>query len=535
MVRWFWRDAAAPWWRRLDWRRTLAVSSSLAFMVYVAGVGAIFGFVRFSRGVEGVRFVDLLLPSRWGNYQIARGNQHLATAKHLTAQRMSREALLYARTGLAKAPANREGRLLLFELLLAMGRVDEARSTLLDGVAFHANDPIFLRPLLTFLLHQQEDRRVVELVRQCLPHVGVATEQARLLVFAAAMASFHRGNFDVAEDFLRGDGGLAGSRDGRLLMAKIEWDRGYRELALVQLRGLAAELPRDRDVQRELVSHLRRHGLHDEARRSGLSFHLAFPDQPSARLELLRGYRLTNDEERATREVEALLRDFPDDQSAGLALADYAASKGDVALVRRIAERAVDRRWPREALAMLTIEALIVARDFPAALASIRSYRENFSAGERRNGGVCDSLQAAALFGLGDATAAAIYLNAFLGQANLRADNLLAVANRFVELGAEEPARRVLSRAVEIDPQNQAALSRLVELDILANEGEDLARHLQQLIRMRRPPPDILRVAQQKLGSDLFLFSRECALAWEALRTAQGRPAGAKSDAARSH
>jgi len=518
----------------LYWRKTLAVSTLLAVLVYVTGVGAVFGFVRYSRGVEGVRFVDLLLPPRWRNYQIARGNQYLATAKHLAAQRMLREALLYARTGLAKAPANREGRLLLFELWLAIGRLDEARRTLLDGVVFHANDPIFLRPLLTFLLHQQEDGCVVDLARQCLPHVGVATEQAHLLAFAATMASFHRGNFDQAEDFLRGATGLAASRDGRLLLAKIGWDRGDQQLALMQLRGLAAELPNDWEVQRELVSHLRHHGLQDEARRSGLSFHLAFPDQPPARIELLRAYRLTNDGERAAREVEAFLRDFPDDLAAGLALADFAASAGDVVLVRRIAARAAERQWPREEWAMLTIEALIVARDFSGALASIRSYREELSAGERRIGGVCDSLQAAALFGLGDATAAGIYLKGFLGQANLRADNLLAVANRLVELGADEPARRVLNRAVEIDPLNQAALSRLVELDIMANDGEDLARHVQLLIRMRRPSPDILRVAQQKLGSDLFLFSRECARALEALRTPQGSSLGAKADAAKT-
>jgi hypothetical protein len=117
------------------------------------------------------------------------------------------------------------------------------------------------------------------------------------------------------------------------------------------------------------------------------------------------------------------------------------------------------------------------------------------------------------LLGLKDDPAATMYLNHFLGQANLRADNLLAVANRFVELDAAESARRVLGRAVEVDPRNQAALTRLVELAMALNAGEDLAVHVRRLVQMRRPSPEILRVVHYKLGSDLFLLSKECAVA----------------------
>jgi hypothetical protein len=112
-----------------------------------------------------------------------------------------------------------------------------------------------------------------------------------------------------------------------------------------------------------------------------------------------------------------------------------------------------------------------------------------------------------------------------LGQANLRADNLLAVANRFVELDAAESARRVLERAVEVDPRNQAALTRLVELDMALNAGEDLAVHVRRLVQMRRPSPEILRVVHYKLGSDLFLFSKECAVALDVVNAALARSA----------
>lgn len=172
---------------------------------------------------------------------------------------------------------------------------------------------------------------------------------------------------------------------------------------------------------------------------------------------------------------------------------------------------------------MFTVEALIVARDFQGAVEAIRGFRADHPDWEHRYGGLFDSLLAVAFFGLRDDTSAMIFWNNFIGRATLRADNLLAVANRFAELGAVEQARRTLARAVELDALNQAALTRLVELDVEMNAGDDLATHMRRLIRMRRPSPDIMRVAQLKLGSDLFLFSKECPAALEVVRVALER------------
>ena len=206
-----------------------------------------------------------------------------------------------------------------------------------------------------------------------------------------------------------------------------------------------------------------------------------------------------------------------------LSLADFAANVGDVALIRRTVGEAAARGMERDPFALLRVETLVVARDFQGAVEAIRGYRAEFPAGERTHAGVLDSLQAAALLGLGDDSAATMFLNSFLGQADLRADNLLAVANRLADLGAVDAARRTLARAVELDPLNQAALTRLVEVEVMLNAGDDLAVHVQRLIRLRRPSPDILRVAQLKLGSDWFLFSEPCKVALEAVRAALAR------------
>jgi Flp pilus assembly protein TadD len=405
-------------------------------------------------------------------------------------------------------------------MLLAARRPDAVRQTLLDGLHYHAADPVYLKPVLTYLLRRQEDAHVVALARRHLSTAAPGGEQARLLALGAATATYFRGNYDQAEDFLRAVPGLATARDGRLLAAKIEWDRGYRELALLEFRALAAALPHDAEVHRELVAHLRQLGRADEARRSSVAFQIAHPQWPGPRITLLTAYRESGDIARVQSEAAALLRDFAGDEGALLALADFAAGAGDVDLVRRLARHAQERGLAPEAFAMLTVETLIVAKDCAAALGAVQGYRAAYPEWEKRHSGLFDSLQAAALLGLREESAAGVYLDKFLGKPNLRADNLLAVANRFTELGAAEHARKALIRAVEVDPLNQAALTRLVEMDVASGAGEDLAAHVQRLVRLRRPSPDILRVAAHKLGSDFFLFTPACQPALAAVQAA---------------
>jgi len=122
---------------------------------------------------------------------------------------------------------------------------------------------------------------------------------------------------------------------------------------------------------------------------------------------------------------------------------------------------------------------------------------------------VLGSLQAIASIGLGDQQAARAFFADFITSLDLRADNLLALANRCAALGAGDIARQLLSRSLEIDPKNQAALTRLTQLDWEFNEISALAGHVRQLLAMRRPSPDLLRVAQYKLGSDLLLFASD--------------------------
>jgi hypothetical protein len=278
------------------------------------------------------------------------------------------------------------------------------------------------------------------------------------------------------------------------------------------------------------VRRLRHLELRDEARRVTLAFQIAHPDLPAPRVDLLQAYREGGEPDRVAREIDALLRDFPHDASLLTTIGDVAANFGDVALATRLVELTRQRHLPPEPQAFLLVEALIVARDYPGAFAAIDRFTAENLDGADHYRSLLDSLRAVAALGAGESEAARLFLSSFLQQPGLRAENLLALANRFAALDASAQVRDVLARAVAADPLNQAALTRLIELDLNLNRIADLPAHLNRLITMRRPSPDVLRVAQHKLGSDLFLFSTERAPTLDAIAAvlAQQRTADAR-------
>jgi thioredoxin-like negative regulator of GroEL len=505
---------------RLRWKRAILALGLMLVAGYVTCAVGLYFVARVAFHSENVRFADLAMPTRWHRYRAARGDDHVAEAQRLMEKGLRREALSLARAGVAQSPANRDGRLVLARLLFEAGRADSACATLVDGLSLHASHDDYLRALFTALLREQRDAQVAGLARDLLAGRDVPLPRQHLLALAGATARYFRGEFDQADDFLERPAGLADSRDGRVLATKIDWARGYRELALLSLRTLAREFPHDAEVRSELVHRLLDLGLHDEARRETLAFQIAHPALAGPRIDLLRFFRANPDPSRAAREADILLEEFAADPAALAAVGEFAAKAGDSALARRLLDLARARAQPWELHALLLIEALVVQRDFRGALATaddLARREPNFAAAQQAR---LNSLLAVAHFGLGNIDAGRLFLANFLRQSYLRADNLLAIAQRLVEVGAYEPARDALVRAVAADPLNQAALTRLVELELNLNRIDELPAHLARLVTMRQPSPDVLRVAQLKLGGDLYLFSADRPAALAAVRAA---------------
>lgn len=488
---------------------------------------AIFGVMRFRRGIHELTWTQIVLPTGWKKSLTLVGNHQIAMARFLAREGRGSEALRYVRAGITKAPAHREGRLLLSRLLTASRQPEAAQEVLIAGLVYHRHDPRYLDQLFGSLLQRQEDEHTIAIVRRLSAEKSLPAEARRVALLAGATACCFRGNFDQAEDFLRSSPPVAASPQGRQLSAKIDWERGHRHLALLELRSLAAAFPNAWEIHADLISRLRLSNLASEARTTSLAFRIAHPELPGPRIELLHAYREEGDFARLRREIDSLIQAFSEEPGVLLQLAEFAATAGDHALASRLLDHARTRGLPWEAHAFLVVEALVAARDYRGASDLIRTLLREQPDWTQRYGTLLHSLQAVASLGSGDYESARLFLAQVLHQPALRAENLFALSNRVAELGAAGQAREILSRAFAADRYNQAVLTRLVEFDLNLNRIDQLPAHLTALLTMRRPSPDILRVARYKLGSDLFLFSPGRAAVLDAVRRAleNDRPA----------
>lgn len=508
------------WWGRLSLSLTL-----LATLGWAAVTGGGFLFLKHQRGFTTVRYADTLLcfiPSRWSFLQKDYGDFLIRRARQKVADGEFRAALFDLTIGTAKSPANAEGRVLLAQFYTQLRQPTRAWSILREGLAANRENLDYLRTVFAFLGQQQMDDHVMVVARALLPKQPAVTPRNQIIAFAKAQACFHRGNYDQAEDLLPAYA-LDRTRDGLLLTVRIEWDRGEHDLALSHLRQLAAKLPDDAEIYRQHIAWLRELGREDDARAASLLRKLTDRTNPYPRIDLLHSLHKDGDNAALRAGIEEIFHDFPNDSGALLSLADFAANTGDVALARRIYTYCKDDPSGRLAWdypALMTVEALIVAKNYEGALDMADRLLAANPEWNKRYATVFGGLRAIATFGKGDAPAGRALLSSFLAQPGIRAENYLVVARRLTEVGARTDARRVLAQAVKTDPLNQPALSALLRLDLELNRPDDLTAGLARLLTMRKPDPALLQAAFDKLGGDLFLFRADRADLLQKVRAA---------------
>lgn len=504
----------------IRWKRLFAFAVVLSVMAWLGLASLAYLYVKHRRGFTEVQFTHMLfLPAKWEEYRISRGEFFIAKAKDDIGEQRYREAFHHLRVGVANSPENLEGRMLLAQFYVMWKRTDLAKRLLLEGVEKAADNLDYLKTLFTFLLQQQEDVTVIEIAKQMLALDSTPSDRTKLIALALSTASFHRGNYDVAEDTIRTHQ-LNQMRDGIILGIRIEWERGRKDAALASLASLAEQAPQDEEIYAIRIGYLRDSGRHSDQRRVSLLRQINFPDSPRPRIDLLYIYDIEEDDRRLKEGIDDLFRDFSDNSDAMLALADFAANTGRPELAYRIYIHAKENNLNWEGPALMTVEAHVVAKQYQAALIATRQMLQENPEWGRRFYSVFNGLQAIANYGLGDAESAQIFLSNFLSQTNVRAENLVAVSNRLLKVGARTQARQVLVQAVTTDPLNQAALAGLIRIDIETGNTDALSEHVQRLLQMRKPPRDLLGQAYQTLGSDKHIFAPGRTALLESLRTA---------------
>ncbi|AHF89396.1 hypothetical protein OPIT5_03045 [Opitutaceae bacterium TAV5] len=508
---------------RIIWKNLLVLLAVLLVGGWFALAGGLYFFVKYRQGFPEVRYRQMLfifMPSQRKAYEVGRGNYMVEKAKEYIREGEWGKALPSLRIGVAKAPGNREGRLLLAQFYLAARRPELARDLLVEGLPEKVTDADtdYLKTLFTFLFQQQQDDAVVALTGRLLRGQTEPTPLNRLIALAHATAAYYRGNYDEAEDILT-TFELSRMRDGILLNARIAWERGQRDQALAILRELSRQIPTDEEVYGQLVTYLRDASQESELRQTSLLRQLAYPDRPRPRIDLLYVYDKEKDKTRVQTTIDDIFRDFPENTETLLALADFAANTGRPELARRVLDHCRARNLNWEGAALMTVEAYVVAKEYRQALATVQKLLADNPEWSTRYASVFNGLQAIANYGIGETGPAYAFLKNFLNQSSVRAENLVAVSNRLVTVGAKSEAREVLVHAVQSDPLNQAALSGLVKLDIELGQTGELAGSIRKLLKMRKPPVAVLQSAYDTLGGDRFLFAPDQAAILDEIAT----------------
>ncbi|TVR50521.1 MAG: hypothetical protein EA425_09690 [Puniceicoccaceae bacterium] len=492
---------------RLIWGRITAALVLMAIVGWFGLAFAAYAFVKYVRDFEDARFWDLALPFRWEHYHRARGFDYIEKAQAHMEDEEFRQAFQLLRIGVDKAPEHLEGRMLLAQFFGAFGRPDLSIRTLDEGLDRWVDNMDYLRLYFTTLLQNQEDFRVIDQVNRLLPERPVIDNRHQFLAVVGASAHFHRGNFDQADELIEAYQ-LGRTREGRLLQAQIEWERGMHDLAILRLKRYLEETATDDQLYVLLINYLRRQGRMSEAEHYAFLRQINNPDRPAPRISMLEFKLERGNPESLERDINSVLAYFRNNQEVVVNMADFAAKSGNYQLADRLVEIAERRDYPVGNLRLMAMEARIVAGRFAEALRLAEAINEEQPEWLEPLAATLGGLQAVAYFGSGNEELGTIYLNQFLNQRTLRIENLLAMSNRLREINALAPARRILQQAVATDERNQAALSGLIRLEMEMGLTQNLIPNLQRLLEMRRPSLSLLEDAARTLGSDLFLFTR---------------------------
>ena len=492
------------------WGRLIGTFAILAVLGWFALAGALYLHFKYNREFDQASYVKMLtlLPFGLDAHRVEMGNFHIERGLAEMKEGNYRDALRLLRLGVARAPANLQGRLALAEFYeIALKRHDVAANLLLEGVELGGIEDIdYLKQTLRVLLHYQMDEVVQNLADKYLPDEPELTDINRMLAFSAANANYLRGNYDLADNYTI-NYNLLESLEGVLLSAQISWERGNKIAAITMMENSIKKFPNSEPLLLLLSRCHRELGEIDKARRYAMLRNLSNPLSAATRVELLYIYNQTRDFESEQRESERVLQQFRNDGPALQTLANFAADTGNIDLARRTYEEALENEYEINPFALLLVEAHLVDQDYQGAIDFSEELIKERPDWLSRRWALFSSLRAVASYGMNRPDLGEIYLQEFVDAKNNNSQTYIAVARRFTKIERYEQARIVLTDAYEKAPTNQKVLSELIRAELSVGGTENLNRLLSRLLQMRRPEKDLLVEAYTQLGSDRFIFT----------------------------
>lgn len=480
---------------RIFWRRLAARLALVALAGWILLTALIWGHLRFLRGHTTVSYLDLLFyPARAAHFRQELGRHYYTAGVLAMSEHKPREGYPLLLAALARIPGDLAVRRTVAIHEIRLGMPLRALRTLESGALYAGEDLDYLKLTFALLLESQQDDRAIDLATQLLPTSPDTTLLHRFVALQAATAHFHRGRYTAAEQLIAA-WSLELSREGTLLQARCDRERGYAGLALLRLEKAVAQFPKPDDLHLELIALHRARREFAAAGRSALLRYLQDPASPGPRVSYLLSLHDNGDTDAVTREQAAYLRDFGTDPRALLLLAWHALDTLQPALMEQTLAAARVAQHPLLRLELAHVELLLNLENYAAAKDVASLALGETTEPDDPLPAHLRALRALAFIALGDAPAGELELRALRTTVQWRPADLLFLARHLRLLGLPALAREFLDQAVKFDHRNEKALAELVRLDALARQHDPLADHLPRLLQFAKPPRDILEEA----------------------------------------
>jgi len=498
------------WAFRFLWGRIVALFTTLVLIVWMALAGFVYFYFKYYRDYEEMTVGKAFaMPfDRVGHVRMV-GDYNIKKAREYMELKQPEKAFKSLQVGVARSPKNLDGKMLLaLFYVLGFNRYDYAIQALDSGFPEAKENPEYVSMYIKIMLEQAEDRKLVNVCTRLL-EMGVNNRESRLNI-AMALATVYalHGSYAKSNEYLQ-KYGLDKSAPGLVRIAKNYWEQGLRDDAINTLKNNINVVNDKESIYSLLMSFYNIMGDYDTARQYAVLRSIENPLSVRQRVDYLKLLSKSGDKADAAKQIEVVFDQYKNDSKSLMYVANFAAVEGNIDLMRRIYDTALQRNYPIAPFCLLYLETMLSLGDYKGAAAFSEDIMHEKPLWSKRYEDVLNCLRAVAYYASGNPNMSEILINEVLKRGTVPVKTIIATSRRLEALGATNLAYKMLDGAVEKEPRHQLALTRLVQLEIKIGNSSDLDKNILKLLQMRRPPKELIEDARENLGSDKFIFAND--------------------------
>lgn len=504
------------WSFKINWGRIAIVVIILSLLAWAAASATIYFVFKYSKGFDDITVYDAIVaPFDMKSHREKVGNYNIKKALDiLKSGNMSEfnEAFMNLNMGINRAPKNIEGRLNLARIYVAMNRPDIAIEKLEQGIIYSKDNIDFIRLYMRLLLDRMEDSKIIAVGEKLLTGgkgVGVENPQVKAYI-AMTLSSVYamHGNYKKSEEYLK-NYGLEKSLPGILRLSKNQWEMGNRDEAIKIIKDNFQYPSNKNPMYALLVNYYTAMGDIEMARRYSVLRQAEDPFSVTQKLELIRLLEKSGDTQNLGKMLDEYFEINKANNVAMIHLANYAADKGDIKMMRKIYDNAIRQTFAPGRYCLLLLETMITNGDYAGAVKFSEEILKGKPSWTKRYEDVLSAIRSIAYYATGNTNMSDILIADVLKRSRISPKTLVATARRFDKLNAPLVANSILEHAVNKFPRYQMALIRLVQNEIKIGDSTNIGKHVLRLLQMRRPPRELITDVYNNLSSDRFIFVRD--------------------------